>query len=134
VRSKTRDPGLRSFDRFAVMQRPRRARGRSPDRADVGQRIETFGQPLRRSAFALQGGLLRLLPRFWAAVLCGPLCEWAFCDGPYFPVFCLLAAFISDLLVAPYAIKPTTVTARMLSIGFCVWYGVAFLNIANREY
>ena len=81
-----------------------------------------------------KGDFLRLLPRFWAAVLCGPLCEWVFCDGPYFPIFCLVTAFISVLLLVPYIIKLTCATAIMMSVGFCIWYGVAFMNIAAREY
>ena len=69
--------------------------------------------------------------KYWLPILLGHPSEYAIhpMSGPTIWVYlaCLL-------LMLAHPVKPRLLTAWMTSIGFCVWYGWAFLAIGAVEY
>jgi hypothetical protein len=93
-------------------------------------------------SFAPAGFFVPVFLSFWVEILFGPVKYWlpillehpskyAIHPMSGVTIWVYLACF---LLMLAHPVKPRLLTALMTSIGFCVWYGWAFLAIAAVEY
>jgi len=91
--------------------------------------------------FAPAGHFGRVFLSFWVEILVGPVKYWlpillghpndAIHPMSGATIWVYLACFP---LILAHPVKPRLLTAWMTGIGFCVWYGWAFLAIGSFEF